>query len=115
MDIPPNSSCPPLFALITAFARRIAPAHVPQTGLTFTKFRKGSNSPVSRARRAIVVDSDSSGEIWYLDQEHTSSGDYEGLALPQVLRCANENHIYLRLNRELLQGYLMLHKSTLKS
>jgi len=58
MDIPPKSSCPPFFVLVTAFAIRIAPAHVPQTGFAFTKFRKGSNSPDNRARSAIVVDSD---------------------------------------------------------
>ncbi|CAG8773041.1 644_t:CDS:2, partial [Acaulospora colombiana] len=36
---------------------KIAPAHVPQTGLVFTNSLKGSNKPDIRAKSAIVVDS----------------------------------------------------------
>lgn len=56
-EMPPSNSCPPFLLPSIDSANKIAPAQVPQTGLTLTNSLKGSNKPEMRARRAIVVDS----------------------------------------------------------
>lgn len=57
MSTPPRSSWPPFFTPSAACESKIAPAHVPHTGLFCTNSRSGSVRPASRASRAIVVDS----------------------------------------------------------
>jgi len=57
IETPPNNSWPPFFAPLTPCASRMAPAQVPQTGLVFKNFLRGSMSPARRANKAIVVDS----------------------------------------------------------
>lgn len=57
-DMAESNSCPPFFAFSTDCARRMAPAQVPQMGFVFANSRRGSNTPASRAKRAMVVDSE---------------------------------------------------------
>ena len=118
MDIPPSSSWPPFFAFSTAWDSRIAPAPVPQTGLTLTNSFNGSESPARRASSAMVVLSarrdlrSAMHENLCLDII-TSSRNDQGIALRQILRVLHEQDLQLPAHRQLFQRCAMLNEGSL--
>lgn len=113
MSTPPTSSCPPSFIPSAALDSKMAPAHVPHTGLCLANTRRGSVRPAKRARRAMVVDSARISSVTTLclcalESQLTSTRDNQCMTLHQFMRFSYKKNSDGIFNPDLLEHDLML-------